>query len=558
MLSKIPEWNSDLSKQAELPVLSGDQWKGGFSIKMLLDAVAKYGYAFNPILKEKEARRNIAVSYWRGGRFQIQAPPIADWQIQFLKNKFNDITGLIATLYKPKLDTGKSIPELIKKFGLEDIDELLKATSSNEGNSTYKKVYLPDGIGKGELRIPTVVRYLVRKVAGLRNRKPTELQLSLVTQKVFTERSIPSVREPFGVNLFGYAKGELGIGEDVRMIAKALDLNNIPFCIINIKLGKNISQADESFSHRLVDKPLYGINIFCQTGIEMSRYVCKEGLGAFRDRYTIGFWPWELPHWPQSCEHSYACVDEIWGISRYTTESYHSFTRTVKKMGLPVDIDGIGHEERHHFNLPEKAYLFGFSFDIHSRTHRKNPQGIIQAFQKAFPNEGTEEVGLVLKVNHPKTWCFDWMKIRHFASRDPRIHIIEQSMRRSSVLALYNTFDCFVSLHRSEGFGRGIAEAILLKKQVITTGFSGNMDFCNESRVALVRSKIKTIKKNEYFWSEGQQWAEPDIEHAVELMRDIRIHPRDTSCVNNNSMPKNCGERYNQRFNEIYKQYYTN
>jgi hypothetical protein len=364
-----------------------------------------------------------------------------------------------------------------------------------------------------------------------------------------------TIQGSFGVNLFGYSRGELGIGEDLRMVAMALEANDIPFCIVDIKLGKHISQQDDSMEKWVVDKPRYGINLFCQTGMEMARFVSKQGEAVFRDRYTIGLWPWELPKWPKDCENSYAFVDEIWGISSYAANAYSSFPGSVQPMTLPVAVDGIGKETRQDFDLPEQAYLFGFSFDIHSRTSRKNPEGLIKAFQKAFPEEGPDQVGLVLKVNHPKTWCFDWWKIRRKARRDPRIHIIEKTMRRSSLLALYKSFDCFVSLHRAEGFGRGIAEALLLDLQVICTGFSGNMDFCHEPRVALVRSCSRPIKKREYMLSEGQYWAEPDLDHASELMREVRAHPRDSSEKITCFSPKKIGERYFKRLHEIYTWY---
>ncbi|MEI6376052.1 MAG: glycosyltransferase [bacterium] len=305
------------------------------------------------------------------------------------------------------------------------------------------------------------------------------------------------------------------------------------------------------------ERPLYGVNLFCQNGVETAKYLGKKGRGVLQGRYSIGLWPWELPEWPESCRHAYACIDEIWGISSFTANAYNSFSGPVHRMGLPVSVEHVATRDRSDFNLPEDAYLYHFSFDLHSKTARKNPFGLIKAFQSAFPSETKEEVGLVLKVNHAKMLRGDCVKLRWMAARDPRIHLIEQSMRRPEVLGLTKACDCYVSLHRAEGFGRGIAEAILLERQVIATGYSGNLDFCHEPRVALVRSGMVPLKKGEYFDGNGQQWSEPDIHHAAQLMRELPYNPRDVS----SGCPEFCfeaaGARYAARLKEIWEGFAT-
>lgn len=558
MLLTIPEWDQDLISKMVLPELKGDLWAGGYSVKMFLYAVIRYGGNFRAILKEPAARHRVARYYWRGGRHHLKAPAVAAWQIDWLLETFGSIEGLIAALRHPKNDGGKTSQGLINEFRLEDVEVAMKAATFAPHQSDAHQVtlaHLPDGIERMEVRLPSfMMRPLSLWLAWLRGR-PSEFQLSMVTKSVSRERPEIFIKYPFGVNLFGYARGELGIGEDVRLAAAALKASGIPCCIVDIKLGNHISQEDRSAEEWISDRPLYGINLFCQTGIEMTRFVSKEGLDVFEGRYTIGLWPWELPEWPESCRHTYACVDEIWGISEYTANAYHSFPGPVRTMTLPVTTDESGPESRRDFGLPEEAYLYLFSFDLHSRTYRKNPLGLIRAFQKAFPNEGADEVGLVIKVNHPESYFLDWMKIRQIAKRDPRIHLIEQRCRRPQVLALTKACDCYVSLHRAEGFGRGIAEALLLDRQIITTGFSGNMDFCKEPRVALVRSKPIPMRSKEYFWSHGQQWADPDIDHAAELMREIRLTPRDTSSGQVDLSPAGVGARYAKRLNEIWEDF---
>ncbi len=404
------------------------------------------------------------------------------------------------------------------------------------------------------------------------NSRPTESQLAAVTSLVpAAQKPRPVIKHPFGVNLFGYARGELGIGEDVRMVAFALKSQGIPFSIINVKPGREISQKDHSADQWIAEHPRYGINILCMTGVEQARFTCEKGLGMFTGRYNIGLSPWELPQWPQSCQYAYGTVDEIWGISSHTGHAYRDAPRPVLVMSLPVVVDPVGEEGRAQFDLPVEPYLFVFAFDIHSTVARKNPEAVIRAFQKAFPTEGREAVGLVIKVTTPAADMDNltfldrisllaskyraWHAVKRLADEDPRIHIIERSMRRPQVMALYRACDCFVSLHRAEGFGRCLAEALLLDLQLIATGFSGNMDYCAEPRVGLVRYHLRPVRSNEYFWSEGQAWAEPDIDHAAELMRDIRKNPRDTKSLRHDFSPASAGHRYAQRLREIYKEF---
>ena len=465
-------------------------------------------------------------------------------------------------------DAGKSNPQLVQRFHLDDLDRDL--ADNNKSHASRPVIaHLPEGLKRSRVLVPLSFRPAAAVMEWL-NPKPSEFQLSMVTRLVpVARRRRLVVEHPFGVNLFGYARGELGIGEDVRLVASALETQRIPFCIVNVEPGREISQEDRSVEHWIVEKPRYGINLFCLTGVEQARLACEKGVEVLSGRYNIGLSPWELPHWPSSCQYAYGTVDEIWGISSHTASAYRDAPHPVHAMSLPVTIDSIAELGRADFGLPEKAYLFVFAFDINSSVARKNPEGVIRAFQKAFPKKGAGEVGLVLKVNtaHAKAGSLSlldrmdlyiskhraWHAVKRLAEGDPRIHVIERGMRRPEVLALYRACDCFVSLHRAEGFGRCLAEALLLELQVITTGFSGNMDFCSEPRVGLVRYQLRPLREDEYFWSDGQMWADPDIDHAAELMRSIWKKPRNTGHDFDFS-PAFVGARYSRRLREIQKE----
>lgn len=186
---------------------------------------------------------------------------------------------------------------------------------------------------------------------------------------------------------------------------------------------------------------------------------------------------------------------------------------------------------RQHFGLPsEKSYLFCFSFDLNSSIHRKNPQACVDAFLAAFPAQGEDggepaDVGLVIKVHPPRQPHAAWDALKALAAQDRRIHIIEVTLSRPDLLALYACCDCFVSLHRAEGFGRGIAEALLLGRQVVVTGYSGNLDFCREPQAKLVAHLLQPVLASEYAWANEQVWAACVTDHAAQCMELAQARP---------------------------------
>nr|WP_281416063.1 glycosyltransferase family 4 protein [Azospirillum rugosum] len=187
-------------------------------------------------------------------------------------------------------------------------------------------------------------------------------------------------------------------------------------------------------------------------------------------------------------------------------------------MTVTVDAsDGLG---RRDFGLPENRFLFVFSFDALSSFFRKNPEACVQAFRMAFPR-GDEPVGLVIKAMRATGENPVWLSMLDTAAADRRMTIIGRTLTRGAVLDLYRACDCFVSLHRAEGFGRGIADAMMLGKPVIVTGHSGNLDFTTPGCAALVDHRPRPVGADEYPFAAGQMWVEPSVEHAAWWMRRL-------------------------------------
>ncbi|MEC3912776.1 glycosyltransferase [Sphingobium sp. CR2-8] len=324
---------------------------------------------------------------------------------------------------------------------------------------------------------------------------------------------------PFGVNLFGHVRSRSGVSEDIRMAAQALNAVDIPYTIHNVEPGAAMPDEEGPGADASAQR-LYAFNLFCMPAQTTAATVMQIGKSVLADHYNIGMWPWELPEMPRAWHYAYDLVDEIWASSRYTYGAYcRSSSRPVRHMPMAVSVAGRTGRRRASFKLPENTFLFGFAFDGLSSFARKAPLHCIKAFLRAFPRSDMS-VGLVIKglrtEQDPR-----WQEMLGQVRDDPRIHIMTQSLPRGDLIDLWHALDCFISLHRSEGFGRNIAEAMLLKKPVVVTAHSGNMDFTDYRTAALVPVGLREVKQGEYPYGAGQYWAEPDIDRAAELMRKM-------------------------------------
>lgn len=341
---------------------------------------------------------------------------------------------------------------------------------------------------------------------------------------------VPSAR-PFGVNLFGFAYGELGIGEDLRMAVDACTAAGIPYRVVNIDAGKNLRQADQHLRQQVeqgVSDTPFAINVFCLPGFDtVSRVFLGMGPEVFEGHYNIGWWPWELPVWPKAWSGAFELVDEIWSGSTFAREMYaRSTSRPVILMPLPVCVARHQPLPRRHFGLPERKFLFLFIFDFNSHLARKNPGAAVAAFREAFP-ASDRQVGLVMKAMNGRAGDAGWEAFRKQVAGDQRIVLITETLDRHAVLGLVDACDAYVSLHRAEGFGRTLAEAMLLGKPVVATDYSGNHDFMDRQLTFPVRYEEVAIQPGEYPFIEtedGATWAHPSMSDAARQMRAARAH----------------------------------
>lgn len=343
-------------------------------------------------------------------------------------------------------------------------------------------------------------------------------------------------RKPFGLNLIGFAYGELGIGEDIRMAAAACEAASIPYKVVNIQPGDEIRQNDQLLKDKVEsssDDPDYAINVFIMPGFDTaSRIFLKMGDKVFRDSYNIGWWPWELSVWPKSWGRAFELIDEVWAGSQFSFDMYRQSTdKPCQLMPLAVSINRVKKIDRTHFNLPLNDYLFLYIFDLNSHLNRKNPYAAIESFVKAFPasnslakrsNKKNAEVGLVLKVMNSRPTDESWLRFVEYCELDARIYLINKTLDREEVLGLVDACDAYVSPHRAEGFGRTMAEAMLLGKPVIATNYSGNAFYMDDKVTFPVDYELVPVKNGDYHFVENSdcaQWAEPIISSMIKNMR---------------------------------------
>ena len=320
----------------------------------------------------------------------------------------------------------------------------------------------------------------------------------------------------------GYAEGDLGLGQAFRSNLQAVELASLQFAIYPLRIGIETRLIGPFMPERYDVAHAYPINV-----IEVAPDFTPLVLRSIDRRLTKGSYNilrtfWELPAAPRAWRSMLTGIQEIWAPNSFVANAFRDiFSGPMTVVPHAVNVEEGPYPTRDHFGMEPGRFYFIFTFDYFSSPYRKNPLGVLEAFQSAFP-QGNENVGLVIKsigrVDHYEPIR---KRIREVAALDRRIMLIEKSLSRPEVLGLINSSDCYVSLHRSEGFGSGMAEAMSLGKIVIGTNFSGNADFLTETTGVPIPFTLRPVLHHEYPWSSGQVWAEPDLQAASIAMRAV-------------------------------------
>jgi glycosyltransferase involved in cell wall biosynthesis len=326
-----------------------------------------------------------------------------------------------------------------------------------------------------------------------------------------------------GVNLTGFLHAEFGLGEAARLLVKGLDARKIPV----LPLGathSHLTRQQTEFGALPAFAEGFPVNILCVNGNLIPGLV-EEAPWLFRDRHTIAVWFWETNRLPEEWMPAFEHLDELWLASHFMAEMITPLSPVpVRAVRLPVSLPPTVPFDRRAYGIPEGDYLFLFLFDWHSAPHRKNPRGLIEAFTSAFPP--SSGASLLIKSIQGIDFPAQFEEVALAASRYPHVHLVDRHVSWREKNAIIAGCDCYVSLHRSEGFGLTIAEAMWLGKPVIATAYGGNLEFMSPENSRLIpyvpapvgeEAAAATLSMARY--PADAVWADPDVAAAADAMR---------------------------------------
>jgi hypothetical protein len=251
----------------------------------------------------------------------------------------------------------------------------------------------------------------------------------------------------------------------------------------------------------------------------LPEFAQQAGHDFFADRYSVGMWFWEVEAFPEQWIDSFSLLEEIWAPTAHVAQALQAVaTVPVTTVRIPITPTPPSARSAADLGLDPQRFSFLFSFDYLSVAERKNALGLVAAFRRAF--DGVSGVELVIKSTNSEHNADYHTRLR--ASIDgAAVSLIDGYLSPEDNAALVAACDCYVSLHRAEGLGLGMAEAMWHGRPVIATGYSGNLDFMTAENSHLVDYELVSIGSGFDPYPSVGVWAEPSVEHAAELMRRV-------------------------------------
>ncbi|MFC7618479.1 glycosyltransferase family 4 protein [Actinokineospora soli] len=323
-----------------------------------------------------------------------------------------------------------------------------------------------------------------------------------------------------GVNVAGYLTAELGLGQMGRIVLKAIEAADIPVVsVVEVEsLNGNVRTGIDRPSS--AGAPRHPVSVLA-VNADYTRMLLDNHPEVGHDRYVIGLWAWELEDFPTHLHTAFPLVNEIWTVSDFcrATIGAHS---PVPVHTIPVPVLDPGPVTR----APRRAgdeTRFLFAFDFNSTGQRKNPWGVVTAFQRAFP--GRTDVRLVIKATNSHLHVGAAERLRHAVAGDDRVELVDRYLSVEELDELYAGSHAYVSLHRSEGFGLTVAEAMARGMAVVSTDYSSTTEFVDESVGWPIPYRMVPVGKGwEPYQAEGR-WADPDLDAAAAALRQIADDP---------------------------------
>lgn len=322
-----------------------------------------------------------------------------------------------------------------------------------------------------------------------------------------------------GLNIFGHFSGAFGLAEVARAYARALLASGVPVALVDI--GLTGQGADPSLAVWHDDSAPYAVNLVCTNPDDFFEVLERIGADRLKGRALLASWFWELETLPEAWQAAIARVDGIVVATAFIEQAFaQACSKPLFRVPVPMHVPVDSGLERADFGLEQAPFLFLYSFDFNSWMQRKNPQAVIAAFRQAFPADD-RSVRLLVKTSHGHRHPQQLQQLLAAVAGDDRILVRDDLIAAAHVAALRRCCDAFVSLHRSEGLGLGMAECMAIGKPVIATGWSGNLDFMSPANSMLVNARLVPVQVGEYAGDQGARWAEPDIGQAALAMRHL-------------------------------------
>lgn len=329
-----------------------------------------------------------------------------------------------------------------------------------------------------------------------------------------------------GVQIVGFSRSDSGLGEACRLQAASLLSAGVPISIMSCDALSMGNSSDLTWIHLEIPAPAHKCTIMQFNPDYMPHVLGRLGHDLVDRKYTIGYWHWEMTDIPDNWADSWPYVREVWTPSRFVRDVIAAKS-PVPVYTLPYGITttlpgsgGVQPSSRGVYGLPENGFLFLTMFDTHSFIERKNPLGTLNAFLQAFGSVNPA-VGLVIKANHASAGGAALALLKQRIADCPNVYWIEAPMTRQQTAGLIECCDAYVSLHRAEGFGLAIAEAMAKSKPVIATNWSGNTDFLQDNNGCPVRYTLVPNPVTVGPYQAGGWWAEPDLHQASAFMQQL-------------------------------------
>lgn len=342
--------------------------------------------------------------------------------------------------------------------------------------------------------------------------------------------------EDEGMNILLYAADAGGVVNLAIYYLRGLKTRNIPFCIIDIQFAKAGLVLPEDLVPFMKDEPRYPTNVWCLGFPFIAHHISNLSSWA-EGRWNINFTHWELPRIPQRLVHNFESIDSIIVDSEFVKDAIAEVTTkpiTLIDPQIRIPNSTIEKYSRRHFGLPTEKVLFLLNWDFTSSTIRKNPLAGVKAFKRAFEAKG-KDVALVMHVKFERRHGSEqYMEYEEFIASVKREHpdiivLTTNNFTYEEALALKGLCDCYISLHRSEGYGMGCAETLALGRRCVMTGWSGNMELLKNpewrERSYIVNSIPVEVAPSDFPWVEKddevrQFWADVKIEDAVLKLKE--------------------------------------